>query len=251
MSRIVLLTLTLLLLALPGAAARADPAADLREMSLYRGFADQPFVFDLTVSTFRGGKQVGPTQQSSVYFRDFDAVLVDFSAPASYAGRRILFSGQQMWMALPSSSRSVRISAADRLMGDASNGDILNIDPARYTATALADETLKGVAYKRISAVANDAGVLYPRVDFLLEPGSNRPYRSYHYAASGKVLKVAQYMRFADDGGRERLSQLLLVDPANGGNYTMMQFRNYRTAELPAGMFAQSAIRNPLHQGGE
>ena len=132
MSRILILFLVLLL----GPAAHADPAADLNAMSLYRGFPGQSFVFDLTVSTFRGGKQVGPTQQSSVYFRDYDAVLVDFSAPASYAGRRILFSGQQMWMALPSSSRSVRISAADRLMGDASNGDILNIDPARYTATA-------------------------------------------------------------------------------------------------------------------
>lgn len=242
MSRLLILVVALLLAPI----AHADPVADLREMGLYRGFAGESFVFDLRIATFRGDTQAGKTQESTVLFRDYAAVLVDFSAPASYAGRRILFSGQQMWLSLPSTARTVRISPADRLMGEASNGDILNIDLDLYTASALADETVDGTAYKRISAVANTPGVLYPRVDFLLEHGSNRPFRSYHFAASGKVLKVAQYVSFANDGGRERLHELLLLDPANERNHTRMEFSGYRAVELPAGMFSQSAIRNPL-----
>lgn len=225
----------------------ADPEADLREMSLYRGFAEEPFIFDMRIATFRGGKQSGPTQQSSVLFRDFSAVLVDFTAPAAYAGRRILFSGQQMWLSLPNTSRMVRISAADRLMGEASNGDILNIDLDLYDIEAHEDEGVEGVDYKRISAVANQPGVLYPRVDFLLDKQTSRPFRSYHFASSGKVLKVAQYVKFGVDGGRERLRQLILLDPANSANYTVMEFSHYRAADLPSALFAPSAIRNPLN----
>ncbi|WP_095147748.1 outer membrane lipoprotein-sorting protein [Pseudomonas sp. Irchel s3a18] len=237
----------LLFFALLPALVHADPEADLREMSLYRGYADEPFIFDMHVATFRGGKQSGPTQQSSVLFRNFSAVLVDFTAPAAYAGRRILFSGQQMWLSLPNTSRMVRISAADRLMGEASNGDILNIDLDLYTIEELKIEVVDGVDYKRVSAVAKQPGVLYPRVDFLLEQQSNRPFRSYHFASSGKVLKVAQYVKFDVDGGRERLRQLILLDPGNSANYTVMEFSHYRTADLPAVIFAPAAIRNPLN----
>jgi hypothetical protein len=240
-----------LFLALLPAFVQADPATDLREMSLYRGFADEPFIFDMQISTFRGDKQSGPTQQSSVLFRTFSAVLVDFTAPAAYTGRRILFSGQQMWLSLPNTSRMVRISAADRLMGEASNGDILNIDLDLYTLEALAIEVVDGVDYKRISAVANQPGMLYPRVDFLLDQQTNRPFRSYHFASSGKVLKVAQYVKFDVDGGRERLRQLILLDPANSANYTVMEFSNYRAEDLPAAIFAPSAIRNPMNYGGK
>lgn len=239
-----------LLLLLP-AFVQANPSADLQAMSLYRGFANKSFIFDMQVSSFRGGKPFGVTQQSSVLFRNYSAVLVDFTAPTVYAGRRILFSGQQMWLSLPNTSRMVRISVADRLLGEASNGDILNINLALYTFKALASEVVDGVSYKRISAVANQPSVLYPRVDFLLDQKTNQPFRSYHFASSGKVLKVAQYVKFAVDGGRERLRQLILFDPANSGNYTVMTFSNYRAEELPAAIFAPSAIRNPLNYGGK
>lgn len=218
----------------------------LLQMGLYRGFADQPFIFDMEITRYKDGAQAGAAQKSSVLFRDFSAVLVDFTAPASYAGRRILFSGQQMWLSLPNTSRMVRISASDRLVGEASNGDILNINLGLYEAGMQDDEEVDGHRYTRISAVSTQAGVLYPKVDFLLEKGSGRPFRSYHFAASGKLLKVAQYTRFAQDGGRERLRQMALIDPNDSKSYTVMEFSNYRKADLPAGIFAPAAIRNPL-----
>lgn len=218
----------------------------LLDMGLYRGFADQPFIFDMTITRFKDGTAAGRAQQSSVLFRDFSAVLVDFTAPSTHAGRRILFSGQQMWLSLPNTSRMVRISAADRLVGEASNGDILNINLDEYEASIYPDEQVDGKQYLRVSAASKASGVLYPRVDFLLEKGSHRPFRSYHFAASGKLLKVAQYTRFAQDGGRERLSEMALIDPNDARAYTVMAFSNYRKADLPAGLFAPAAIRNPL-----
>lgn len=216
-------------------AARAAPQEDLNAISAYRGLSE-PFAFDLEILASGGA------QSARVLFQSFDAVLVDFTAPRSHVGRRILFAGPQMWMALPGSARPLRVTPADRLLGEASIGDILNIDPAAYRA----EEGEGEGGLRRVIAHGQRAGLLYPRVDFLVD-SELRPRTSLHYAQSGQVLKTVSYSGFGPEAGRERVTELTISEIASQNAPTALRFRNYRAAQFPASIFNPAAIKTPLN----
>lgn len=228
------------LFVLPTAGRAASAQSALNQVAGYRGLAGTPFSFDLRIAASGRG-----TQTAKVLFRSFDSVLVDFTGPASHVGRRILFAGPQMWMALPGSRRPMRITPADRLLGEASIGDILNIDPSVYAAETGAPETVGGKALNTIVAKGRRKGLLYPRVDFLVD-GNNRPVISRHYAQSGQLLKQAQYTAFGTEAGRPMLRQMVLQDAASRGTTTSLHFSGYRPGQFPAAWFNQGALHAPL-----
>jgi hypothetical protein len=225
----------------------ADAKEDIMSMGLYRGFDKAAFSFDLKITEFQNNKAKGSAQVASVYYRSTSATLVEFQSPSTVAGRRILTEGKNMWMVLPTSSRTIRVSADDRLLGQASNGDILNIPVEKYTYAYNGNETVKGRSYKRIVATLRGSGATYARVDFLLEDGTNKPFRSYHFSRSGKLVKVAEYVSFRKSGGQERVSKIALIDPIVKSNVTILQFGNYRKRNLPQSMFTKAAMRQALN----
>jgi len=225
----------------------AGPKEDVMQMGLYRGFDKAAFSFDIQITEFQNNKATGRAQVASVYYRGTSAVLVEFKSPSTVAGRRILTEGNNMWMVLPTSSRTIRVSADDRLLGQASNGDILNIPIEKYSYSYNGTETVKGRSYKRIVAKLRGGGATYSRVDFLVETGSNKPFRSYHFSRSGKLVKIAEYVTFRTSGGQERVSKIALIDPIVKSNVTVMQFGNYRKRNLPTSMFTKSAMRQALN----
>lgn len=218
----------------------ADAQSDLEALSAYRGIAGSPFSFDITITASGRGSQT-----AKVLFRSYDSVLVDFTAPQTHVGRRILFAGSQMWMALPGSARPLRITPADRLLGEASIGDILNIDPSQYRARDGGSETLQGRSLKVIIAEGKRRGLLYPRVDFLVG-AQDRPVLSRHYAQSGKLLKQASYTGYRRSGGGQRLSEMRLFSTAQQDRNTVLGFANYAKGDFPASWFNQSALHTPL-----
>ncbi|MEQ5870015.1 outer membrane lipoprotein-sorting protein [Sagittula sp. NFXS13] len=239
--------LTAAAFALLPAMSFAGAKDDILEMGLYRGFDQAAFTFDTQITAYVNNKPKGSSQVATVYYRSTDATLVAFKSPATFAGRRILTEGNSMWMVLPTSSRTIRVSADDRLMGQASNGDILNIPVEKYSYAYNGTETVNGKTYKRIVAKLSRGSAMYSRVDFLLAEGSNKPFRSYHFSGSGKLLKIAQYAAFRNFAGHERVTKIALIDPIVKSNVTVMHFDNYRQRNLPQAMFRKSALRNAIN----
>ncbi len=70
--------------------------------------------------------------------------LVRYTAPARDAGKLVLLNGGSMWFYDPASKASIRISAQQRLIGQASNGDVLTVNLAHdYTPRILGEESLQ------------------------------------------------------------------------------------------------------------
>ena len=70
--------------------------------------------------------------------------LVRYSDPPRDAGKLVLMDGPAMWFYDPASKASIRISPQQRLIGQASNGDVMTVNLARdYTAKLAGAETLK------------------------------------------------------------------------------------------------------------
>src|SRR3954453_16655391 len=59
-----------------------------------------------------------------VYGKGSDRSVVEFVAPATEKAKFLLMLRDAMWIYMPATSRPIRISPLQRLMGQASNGDV-------------------------------------------------------------------------------------------------------------------------------
>jgi Outer membrane lipoprotein-sorting protein len=108
----------------------------------------QPFRVTVTLTEFEKGVQVETSTLTS-YSRTLDAggqfsSLLRFVQPARDAGKLMLKNGNDMWFFDPATSASVRLSPQQRLLGQASNGDVVTVNFAKdYRATLAAEETIQ------------------------------------------------------------------------------------------------------------
>ena len=130
-------------------AASAAPSADaiLAASEAIRNPA-QPFSVTVTLTEFQNGKQIDTStltsysrlaQQGGQY-----SSLVRFVLPARDAGKLMLKNGNDMWFYDPTNKASVRLSPQQRLLGQASNGDVATVNLARdYKPTLAGEEEVK------------------------------------------------------------------------------------------------------------
>jgi len=140
---IALLSLALLL----GGAAHAQTAQEIVSATDKVRNPSKPFRTSLKLTEYVAGKErdhdslaVFSKEDTSTHqFRN----LVQYLEPARDAGKRVLLDGHSLWFFDPDSKVSVRISAQQRLIGQAAIGDILTVNlSADYTASIVGEEQI-------------------------------------------------------------------------------------------------------------
>ncbi len=144
---------------------------------------DKPFRSTLRLTEYVGGqerdhdslvlysKEDGATRQ----FRN----LVEYVEPARDAGKRVLLDGHSLWFYDPNSKVSVRISAQQRLIGQAAIGDILTVNlAADYTPSIVGPETIDDATRQprtcwHLELKANNDLATYNRVEYWVEQGAS------------------------------------------------------------------------------
>jgi len=226
--------LLLVLLSLP---IFGNDATDiLRRSDAYRGALDS-FSIDVELTSFEG--RTSETSKFRVYGKGADRSVVEFLAPASDKGRYVLMLRDAMWIYMPSSSRPIRISPMQRLMGQASNGDVartsFNVDYDATSATQDGDSWLLELA-------AKDPSMSYKRVRLWIDRASYEPRRADFYVASGKLLKRAHYKQFGSMAGRRVVTEVEIEDLLRSGNRTVMRYANLTARDNPDKMFTKDAL---------
>src|ERR1700719_2679857 len=113
----------------------------------------QPFRSVLTLTEYVAGKE-RDRDMLAVFSKEDPATrqfrnLVQYVEPARDAGKRVLLDGHSLWFYDPDSKVSVRISAQQRLIGQAAIGDILTVNLATdYTASLVGTESIDDAARK-------------------------------------------------------------------------------------------------------
>ena len=172
-----------------------------------------------------------------------DASLIEFTAPARSKGRKILKQAQNMWIRFPGTRNVLRISPAQRLLGEASNGDVTGTNfSLDYTATYEGTEMLDDKPVFKLNLTAKHDKTTYKHVVFFLDSKSHLPLRSNFYARSGKLAKQAYYTKFKEFDGDLKLHRMKLVNPIIEGSYTWMMFDNYQKQDLNAAIFHKDAL---------
>ena len=201
------------------------------------------FSVTVTLTEFQAGKQIDSstlvsysrTQEQGGQF----ASLIRFVLPIRDAGKLMLKNGNDLWFYDPTNKASVRLSPQQRLLGQASNGDVATVNLAKdYKATLVGDEEIQNgerqlrKAHKlALSAVSPD--VTYASIEMWIDAENNRPLKARFFAESSRLLKTAYYRRFQPELGAERPTETVIIDGLNPQSVTLMRFSDYKARAIP------------------
>jgi outer membrane lipoprotein-sorting protein len=195
------------------------------------------FAIDVELTSYDGAKT--DTSKFRVYGKGSDRSVVEFMAPATEKGKFLLMLRDAMWIYMPSTSRPIRISPLQRLMGQASNGDVARTSfTTDYLAKSASEE---GQAWV-LELEAKDPSLSYKRVRLWIDRTSFEPVRADFYVASGKLLKRAHYRKYTMMAGRRVLTDVEIEDLVRPGRRTLMHYANLAERNNPDKMFTKDSL---------
>ena len=207
----------------------------------------RPFTVVLTLTEYHGGKQVDASTLMA-YSRAQEqggqfASLIRFVLPARDAGKLMLKNGNDLWFYDPGTKASVRLSPQQRLLGQASNGDVVTVNLAKdYRASLLAEESIQDgerntrKAYK-LGLTATAADVSYSVIEMWVDVENSRPLKARFFAESGRLLKTAYYRRFQPQLGADRPTETVIIDGLDPQSVTVMRFTDFASRTMPMTWF--------------
>lgn len=224
--------------------AQASPAAQeiLAASDVVRN-PDFPFGLTNTLIEYRNGKEADSStlaiySRADAHSGQFRS-LIRYLAPARDANKLILFSGKDLWFYDPSSKASVRLSPQQRLLGQASNGDVVTVNFALdYKATAATEEDVQDGERKlrhcyKLELEQSTPDATYARISMWVEVGSNRPVKASFFSDSGRLLKKAYYRRYETQLGAVRPTETIIIDGLDPQWVTVMRFSDMVKREVP------------------
>lgn len=217
----------------------------------------QPFRVVVHLTEFEKGRQVDASQLVS-YAKVLEtggqyATLVRFVEPARDAGKLMLKSGKDLWFYDPGTKSSVRISPQQRLMGEASNGDVITVAFARdYRASYGAEEAVSDGdrqqrrSHKLLLAAASEDAT-YAAIELWVDAENRRPIKARFLADSGRLLKTAYYRRYQPQLGAERPTETVIIDGLNPQQVTLVRLSEFTARNIPTTWFQRDYL--PRFQG--
>jgi hypothetical protein len=257
-SKVIVLAVVLGGLVAGGARAWAAPptAREIVEAADRARNPQRAFRSTLTLVTYRGGQardrlvlgvHAKPEAGAAGATREFKN-LVRYIDPPRDAGKLVLLDASKMWFYDPASKTSIRISAQQRLVGQASNGDVLTVNLAHdYTATLIGEETIKDGDHQdrqtwHLNLVAATSDAVYARLEYWVERDTYRAIKGKFYSDSGRLLKIAYYRKVAEVLGAMRPTETVIIDAVDANLVTTVDGADYRVQEMPEAWFQRDYL---------
>jgi hypothetical protein len=241
-----------LILAAPALAAETPSAQDLVAQADRVRNPDQPFRLTLALVEYVNGKPrdrvvlvvYARENKETRQFRN----LIRYAEPARDVGKMVLLNAPNLWFYDPASKTSVRLSPQQRLIGQASNGDVLTVNLARdYTAKMLGEETLQDGERKdrdcwHLDLTAATPDAIYGRIEYWIERGTSRSVKGKFYSDSGRLLKIAYFRKYQEQLGGVRPTETVLIDAVDANLVTIATSSDYRYQEVPDNWFQRDFL---------
>jgi outer membrane lipoprotein-sorting protein len=247
---LLLATLIVMLYATPSARAQVKPnagqevsAQDILKYADLVRFPPEGFEVSVSIRTSEQGS-LREERTFKVLSKGNENTLVMTVEPASERGQILLMKGRDLWLFLPKVSQPVRLSLAQRLLGQVSNGDIARANFAGdYTPTLVGMETVGNDRLYVLDLVAVDRGVTYQRVRYWVKQSNYWPHRAEFYSLSNRLLKSCRYEEFRPLAGKVRPTKLVMVDALKKDEESTLEYSNMKLRELPDRIFTKEYLR--------
>lgn len=220
-------------------ASEPVPAASqlLQQAEQYRGLAHS-YVLNGRIETLRDGVQ-DKMQPYQLLAGTDRRSLVIFTEGVNQ-GQKVLMQDQQFWLQLPGSRRPLRITPLQKLMGEASSGDVASLSWQQdYQATLASEQADPATVVLELSAARD--GLSYQRIRLYLAAADKFPQHAEFYVTSGKLTKQATFVR-GQLNGKDRVVAMQLTDKLQSKTKTVLHYDNIEVKELPGRLFNPQAL---------
>ena len=231
----------------PTHAAETDVSALLLAADRYRTGASNLQV-DTLVTTLNRDGSPDKERRYTVFVQDQHRSLVLMRSPAE-AGQKVLMLGDDFWLLMPNSQRPLRITPTQKLLGDASTGDIATLSWSEdYDGTRVGEEPCDPQAAAsrpclHLSLNARRKGVSYQRIELWLGKTHHEPVRADLYVQSEKLAKQARFV--LNKAGTE-VDEMHLTDQLSTHKLTRIQYLERKTRQVPeTWLNPMFLVRNP------
>lgn len=211
----------------------------------YRGLKTESYTINVTTVRIRPKKKVkkGTVEVLLRSKKNSEKAIVKFMAPAKDKGKAILTIDRDTWFHIPKTKKLIRITPSQKVLGEASAGDIAATRYAEdYDAKILGEETVGKVLSFHLDLKANNRQATYHRIEYWVDKKTYRPVKAKYYSLSGKLMKVAFWKKFKKYRGREMVEKLLIADPLIKGKYTLLINNDYRKDHHPENLFRKENL---------
>ena len=172
-----------------------DVSALLKAADKYRMSSDNMQV-ETQISVFNTDGSPDKERRYTVFAQQKHQSLVLMQSPAE-KGQKVLMLGDDFWLLMPGSQRPLRITPMQKLLGDASTGDIATMSWAEDYSGTVAGEDRCGEpeqACVHLSLSAARKGVTYQRIELWLGKAKHEPVKADLYVQSDKLAKQARFV---------------------------------------------------------
>jgi len=242
--KFLLLTLTLALAALNVHAQ--DVPALLKAADRFRmGSANMQV--DTLIRIFNADGSPDKERRYTVFAQARHQSLVLMLSPAE-KGQKVLMLGDDFWLLMPGSQRPLRITPMQKLLGDASTGDIATLSWAEdYDGTLAAEEPCGEPRQPclHLSLAARRKGVTYQRIELWLGKAHHEPVQAELYVQSDKLAKQARFV-VDKPAAPTAVTAMLLRDQLTNRKETQVRYLSRREHSVPeAWLNPMFLARNP------
>lgn len=230
------------LAAMPARAELPDAEALVRRADEFRQFYKDA-VYSIRLTRFQAGQPAGESRLK-VAIRGTESSLMRVTAGTDL-GQQVLMNDNGLWVKLPRSTRSLRITPLQRLMGEASVGDIGRMrwqDDYQATLAAEPDAMLEGTAAWRVELTAKSDLATYPRIVALLAKSDSRPLQAEFFMKSGKAVKAVRFGPVEKINDRRGIRSMEFRDLVRTDNRTAMLIEQAEPRALEARLFALESL---------
>ncbi|WP_306590373.1 outer membrane lipoprotein-sorting protein [Geothrix sp. 21YS21S-4] len=141
-------------------------------------------------------------------------------------GRSVLLRGDEMWLLVPGSTRPLKVTPQQRLLGAAAGGDVARSRFREdYAVTDLADGTLEGRPCWRLELEARRPAVSHRQAVLWVAKEGSLPLKAEFRLASGRLARTVRFGPVVQAHGQPVLSKMEMEEP--GGRQVELLFSGW------------------------
>jgi len=223
-----------------------DVPALLKAADKYR-MGSENMQVDTQITVFNTDGSPDKERRYTVFAQVKHQSLVLMQSPAE-KGQKVLMLGDDFWLLMPNSQRPLRITPMQKLLGDASTGDIATMSWAEdYTGTVAGEERCgePAQACLHLSLQAARKGVTYQRIELWIGKARHEPVKADLYVQSDKLAKQARFV-MDKPAMPTMVTEMLLRDQLTNKKETQVRYLGRKEKTVPeAWLNPMFLARNP------
>ena len=217
------------LILLAPAAFAADVQEILKAADRFRMPADAVEV-KTRILLYKNGK-LDKERRYDVFLKPGHRSLVLFRH-ASERGQKMLMLDDRFWMIMPKSRRPIRVTPMQKLLGEASAGDIATMTWSEdYQAKLAGDTTIGDLKALKLDLTSSRKGTTYQRIELWVTASDYHPLKANLYVHSGKLAKQVSF-RLGEMDGRPMIVSMTLLDKVQKQKKTVIDYLGNQPREI-------------------